>query len=190
MRPGLNFAAAGFEANGRFIMNADRNHVLLPPVRFGKWFASGLMWLRKNVSGQTPPRVVFDEIDLPVPDAASLRFFRYNRFCRCVKEVTDEIPSLYGEWKRRLREMPLSVTLKHKGGMLSWVLGPYRGGKYSIIGYGDSGAKSEIPSAGIRRVDLKGPMLFRIRYDSPDGWITYSPLFQFDGQQLIKKQGN
>lgn len=189
-RPGLEVAAAGFAAHGRFIMEADESEALLPSIRFGNWFATGLLWLRKNVLGEQPPIVVFDEIDLAKPNIHALRFFRYDATRGSLVDVTGLVPRIYEEWGGKVRDKPLSVTLNYKGGMLSWVLGPYVDGKYSIITYGDSGYKLGIPCSGIQRVELTKPLLFRVRYDAPEGWTTYSPMFEFDGQALIKKQGH
>lgn len=190
IRPGLEAAADGFAAHGRFIMDADEDQALLPSVRYGNWFATGLLWLRRNVLGEQPPRVVFDEIDLGKLDTDSLRFFRYDESRKCMQDVTGQISKIYTEWESKLREKPLSVKLDYTQGMLSWWLGPYREGSYSIITYGDSGYKLSLPSSGVQRFEISEPMLFRIRYDSPKGWTTYSPLLHFDGKELFMKQSN
>ena len=87
-----------------------------------------------------------------------------------------------------MRENPISVEFDYADGVVSWQLGPYEKGQYSIITYGDSGAKMIIPARGFRRKEIIDPLLFRVRYDSPEGWITYSPLMQFDGKTLTHKE--
>ncbi len=190
IRPGLEAAADGFAAHGRFIMEADEDQALLPSIRFGNWFATGLLWLRKNVLDEQPPRVVFDEIDLTEEDSNSLRFFRYDVTRRSVEDVTALFPHIHEKWKGKLRDRPLSVTINYTGGILSWKFGPYKGGEYSIIISGESGYKLRLPSSGMWRFEMAEPILFRVRYDSPEGWITYSPLLQFDGKVLINKNAS
>ena len=187
VRPNLKNAADGFAAHGRFIMEADENEVLLPSISFGNWYATGLLWLRKNALGERPPIVVFDEIDIARLDIVSLRFFRYDNSSRRMKDVTGQIPRAYEEWEGKLREKPVSITLDYTEGMLSWELGPYRKGEYSIITYGEFGSKLRIPYSGVQRVEMPDGMLFRVRYDSPEGWSTYSPLLDFDGKELVRK---
>jgi len=187
IRPGLEAAADGFAAHGRFIMEADEDQALLPSVRFGNWFATGLLWLRKNVLGEQPPRVVFDEIDLGKLNTDSLRFFRYDESRKCMQDVTGLLPHIYETWKGKQRDRPLSVGINYEGGILSWELGPYENGDYSIITYGESGYKLRFPSSGARRFEMTEPILFRVRYDSPDGWITYSPLLYFDGKAVTER---
>ncbi|MBL7177010.1 MAG: hypothetical protein ISS66_14395 [Desulfobacteraceae bacterium] len=187
IRPSLKNAADGFAAHGRFIMEADENEVLLPSIRFGNWYATGLLWLRKNVLGEQPPIIVFDEIDMGGQDPASLRFFRYDDSRRCMQDVTGQIRNSYEEWQRKLQKRPLSVQMNYTDGMLSWELGPYRKGEYSIITYGEFGSKLRIPYSGVQRIEMPNGMLFRVRFDSSEGWIVYSPLLHFDGKALIRK---
>jgi len=187
VRSGLEDTADGFAAHGRFIMQAGDNQVLLPSIRFGNWFATGLLWLRKNMFEEQPPIMVYDEIDMAELNKDSLRFFRYEESCRCLKDVTAQIPHIYKEWKENLREKPLSVKFDYADGMLYWQLGPYKKGKYSVITYGRSGSKLRLPLSGVQRTEISEPIFFRVRYDSPDGWTTYSPLLQFDGNKLIRK---
>jgi hypothetical protein len=186
IRPGLKSAADGFEAHGRFIMEAGADNVLLPSARFGNWFASGLIWLRKNMLEEQPPIVVYDEIDLGRLNKGSLRVFLYDDSSRSLKEVPGGMPGICSEWMEKLRKGPISVVFGYEKGVVSWVFGPYRKGQYSIITYGDSGTKMIIPPRGFRRKQIIDPLIFRVRYDSPEGWITYSPLMQFDRKGLTE----
>jgi len=187
IRPNLKNAADGFAAHGRFIMEADENEVLLPSINFGNWYATGLLWLRKNVLCEQPPIIVFDEIDIGSQDTGSLRFFRYDDSSRSLQDVTSQVPYFYEEWQRKLRKKSLSVQMNYTDGMLSWELGPYRKGRYSIITYGEFGSKLRIPYSGVQRVEMSDGMLFRVRYDSPEGWTAYSSLLDFDGKELVRK---
>lgn len=188
IRQGLRSVAEGFEAHGRFIMEADQDDVLLPSAQFGNWFTAGLSWLRKNMLDEQPPMVVYDEIDLARLNTDSWRIFRYDDRSRSLKEVPGGVPGICSEWKGKLRENPISVEFDYADGVVSWQLGPYEKGEYSIITYGDSGAKMIIPPRGFRRKEIIDPLLFRVRYDSPEGWITYSPLMQYDGKTLTHKE--
>ena len=188
IRQGLRSVAEGFEAHGRFIMEADQDHVLFPSVQFGNWFTAGLSWLRRNMLEEQPPMVVYDEIDLAGLNKDSLGVFLYDDSSRSLKEVPGGVPSICSEWEGKLRENPISVEFDYADGVVSWQLGPYEKGQYSIITYGDSGAKMIIPRYGFRRKEMIAPLLFRVRYDSPEGWISYTPLMQFDGKTLTHKE--
>lgn len=188
IRAGLRSVAEGFEAHGRFIMEADQDHVLLPSAQFGNWFTPGVSWLRKNMLDEQPPMVVYDEIDLAKLNTDSLRVFLYDDASRSLKEVPGGVTSICSEWKGKLRENPISVAFDYADGVVSWQFGPYKKGQYSIITYGEHGSKMMILPSGFRRKEIIDPLLFRVRYDSPEGWTTYSPLMQFDGKTLTHKE--
>ena len=184
IRAGLRSTAKGYEAHGRFIMEADQDHVLLPSAQFGNWFTAGLSWLRENMLEEQSPMVVYDEIDLAKLNPDSWRVFLYDYSSRSLKEVPGGVPGICSEWKGKLRENPISVEFGYADGVVSWQFGPYEKGQYSIITYRRSETKMIIPRSGFKRRKMSDPLLFRVRYDSPEGWITYSPLMQFDGKKL------
>ena len=68
--------------------------------------------------------------------------------------------------------------MTNEKGVTSWAFGPYLSGRYSIITYGENGSKVTLPRSGFRRRDMANPLVFRIRYDAPEGWIAYSEIFQ------------
>ena len=137
---------------------------------------------------EQPPMVVYDEIDLARLNTDSLWVFLYDDASRSLKEVPGGVTSICSEWKGKLRENPISVAFDYADGVVSWQLGPYEKGQYSIITYGEHGSKMMIPPSGFRRKEIIDPLLFRVRYDSPEGWTTYSPLMQFDGKTLTHKE--
>jgi hypothetical protein len=184
IRDGLRSEAQGFEAHGRFVMEASQDHVLLPSAQFGNWFTDGLAWLRKNVLEEQAPLIVYDEIDLARLKRNSLRVFVFDEASRRLKEVPGGVPAICSEWRRRLRDNPISVAFDYADGVVSWQLGPYEKGEYSIIAYRRPETKVVVPRIGFKRRAMSEPLLFRVRYDSPEDWTAYSPLMQFDGKRL------
>lgn len=188
-RSDLKTCADGYAAHGRFILRANERQALLPAAEFGHWYAHGLLWIRRNILLEKTPIMVFDEIDLAKVKTDTLQFFRYDSSCRYLRDVSEQISKIYAEWRAKLRDEPLSVMFSYEEGYLSWHLGPYKVGKYSLISYNDFGSKLYIPASGAIRCEIPEPLLFRIRYDSLKGWTTYSPLFQFDGKELLNIEG-
>jgi len=64
------------------------------------------------------------------------------------------------------------------GGAFYWTLGPYRDGKYIFV-LGDDIAYEVRPDAGFRAPDIP-ELTIRVRYESPAGWMTYSPDMRLD----------
>jgi hypothetical protein len=64
------------------------------------------------------------------------------------------------------------------GENLFWQLGPYREGRYRFV-LGDGGQAFEMPrNAGFQVGGRSALPPLRIGYESPTGWITYSPELQ------------
>jgi hypothetical protein len=79
----------------------------------------------------------------------------------------------------RVRAAALTLSFRHRGQTLSWAFGPHREGRWSMVMDGGRQAFA-VPRAdgfhlpGVRALPLQ------VRYDSPDGWRTYSPVLALD----------
>jgi hypothetical protein len=70
------------------------------------------------------------------------------------------------------RRAPLSARFVWRGRSLRWQLGPRHDGAYSVVR--DEGvARIKVPRQGGFRLG-GAPLRLRIRYDAPEGWVTYS----------------
>ncbi|HEX3125759.1 MAG TPA: hypothetical protein VH394_00360, partial [Thermoanaerobaculia bacterium] len=65
------------------------------------------------------------------------------------------------------------------GRTLHWTLGPYQNGRYFIV-LGDGIHSVEVPAVGGFQLKRIGIMILRLKYQSPQGWITYSPELAMD----------
>jgi hypothetical protein len=184
LRPGLESVCNAYEVHGRFILEQDSEQVLLPFSAYGNWFTAGLVWLRIHMLNERPPKVVYDEIDLGRLKGAVQNIFRFDPSAGDLQKVAGGIESICSNWSQKLRKRPISVRMDYEDGVVSWNFGPYISGRYSIITYGENGSKIRLPRSGFRRRDMAKPLVFRVRYDAPEGWIAYSDLFQFDGLTL------
>ena len=69
----------------------------------------------------------------------------------------------------------MSAGFHDSGGVLGWELGPYQEGTYSFL-IGDGAARFEMPRISRFQTQHSAPfLLLRVKYESPDGWVTYSP---------------
>lgn len=111
---------------------------------------------------------------------------RVLAFDPVVRQVRAMVPAEIATLCAAIRAAPLSVTLGGEGDKVFWQLGPYELGRYNFV-LGDGQQGLEIPrDAGFRRAWV-GSVSMRVRYDSPEGWSTYSPDFTVDlthGQTL------
>ena len=104
------------------------------------------------------------------------RVWGYDQGMRRVVDITARIPALRDQLCSSIRwDAPLSTRFHDSGGALYWDLGPYPKGKYSFL-MGDGAATFEMPRNAAFQMQERAPfLLLRVKYESPEGWVTYSP---------------
>ncbi len=127
------------------------------------------------------PEVVLDEIELQGRDLAGRRVLAFDREAGAMRDVGGDLPALLEAWERRVEERPLAVRLAADGGWIHLELGPYTEGRYLLLEPTRFGRHRTAPQR-TSRVRVTEPIEFRVRYDDPGGWITYSPPLRFGGQ--------
>ena len=99
---------------------------------------------------------------------------------RAVVDVTSSTPSLRHRHCDSIRnEAPLTIEMHAAGRTLHWTLGPYSNGQYSFV-LGDGIQAVEVPPVGGFQLKRAGALVLRLKYDSPQGWTTYSPELAMD----------
>lgn len=165
-------------AEGNFILLKGTGKDLLrrqlrEPIDF-----SGLNWLRSHYYQSGEGASGFsDDIYLCENPIVGKTIWSYSVASEDVVDITSSAVSTKEDFCKRIRaDAPLQVrgAFSKAGHFFSWHFGPYEKGSYSII-LDEAVEKYELPSAGEIRLSLSRDLLFRVRYDSPDGWITYSP---------------
>lgn len=122
----------------------------------------------------------YDDIYLCTHNLRGRHFYEYHEGMKQLVEVTARIPDLAsaycGSWRD---DVPLRAEFHQRNGTLLWRLGPYNTGRYSIIfNNGTDVLEAERDDSA----PLLNPseVTLRIRYDSPEGWKTYSPEIVLD----------
>ena len=175
-----------YRVTGEFSLGSGGERVAMATDSLNTiWFFDSLHWLEAERTGEpiAGPRIVFDEIELELmPDGAIPEVWEYDPTCSCMVERTRELPARMDAWRDRLREVPLSVVLGYRDGEWSWRLGAERGsvqeGRFTIVAPEWIGARS-LPPSGSYRLRLE-EFEFRVRFDSPEGWVAYTPVLRFD----------
>jgi hypothetical protein len=154
--------------------------VASPVLAGGLGYARDLVSIREMVGRPLPAgfRIVVDEIELEQAMPQTAGVWAYAEACRCVQEISPQLSNLLAAWRTRRRARPLSIAVTATDGVISWHFGPYEQGTYTLVN-GDWLGKLALPARGRWRLALPGVASFYLRYDSPDGWITYSPRLTF-----------
>lgn len=75
-------------------------------------------------------------------------------------------------------DAPLTTDFHYGDGAVSWKLGPYRDGTYSLV-IANGIQAFDVPPEDSFKIALPAISL-RVRYQSPQGWVTYSPEIALD----------
>lgn len=122
----------------------------------------------------------YDDLYLCGDSVAGKRIYEYLPAKREVAEVTARIPDYARAYCASIREKaPMRVEFHHRGETLSWRFGPHRDGHWSVVVAGGLMAYPVRPEDGFRLGGVPGLSL-RVRYEAPDGWVTYSPEMALD----------
>ncbi len=153
-----------------------------PPATMGE-----LVWFRKDILKRSGPGGAwfYDDYYLCVhPDPGKVR--GWDPIERKVIDQTSEIPALRRRHCGAIRgDAPLSLAMEATGRTLRWTLGPYPDGRYSFV-FGDGVQAFEMPVTGGFQLRQTGRMSLRLKYESPQGWATYSPELAMDFSRETK----
>lgn len=164
----------------RAYMTLDSSSVLrrpaIPPSSMPE-----LQWLKEEHLRR--PRGAgwfYDDLYLCSSALTGKRIYEYLPARREVAEVTARIPDLARAYCSSIRETaPMRVEFRHRGETLKWRFSPYRDGRWSVVIAGGLMAYEVRPEDGFRLTGVPG-LVLRVRYESPEGWVTYSPEITLD----------
>ncbi len=163
------------EVEGRFVLEEKecsgwiRNPVEAP------WFYEGLGWFRMELFHLDPgPRPFWDPIALR--DSPKEDVWEYDPRKRRMRRVG----SAGSEWKgyeSKVRwKAPFHVFVRYTEPVIQWRFGPYMEGGYAFLFEGPYRVCYPVASQGRAPVRFTTAKRFRVRYESPEGWVTYSPV--------------
>ncbi|HYO15969.1 MAG TPA: hypothetical protein VE685_22440 [Thermoanaerobaculia bacterium] len=108
------------------------------------------------------------------------RVWGWNPAARRVEDVSATLPALRRSYCPNIRRRaPLSVTFESRGPALFWELGPYREGSWAFV-FEEGASRVPVPAQAGYQVGEGAKLSFRVRYESPEGWVTYSPVLALD----------
>jgi len=148
----------------------------IPPAALNE-----LNWLKQEQEQRPSTNGWFyDDLFLCEGGGDGKRVWQYDSNARQVIEVTQRLPDLKAAYCGTIRpDSRLSTEFHFRGGTLSWNFGPYGDGSWRVL-FGEGAQAFDVPREGAFRLgDISG-MAVRIRYSSPAGWVTYSPVLMLD----------
>jgi hypothetical protein len=167
-------------AENRFFLTLGPGDLLRhpagPPAALGE-----LKWLKEEHLGLARGAGWFsDDLYLCARNAGGGRVWSWNPAVRRVEDVSASIPVLRRSYCQGIRwKAPLSASFDPKGSAVFWELGPYERGSWAFV-FGEGVSRVPVPARAGYQVVEGAKMSFRVRYESPEGWVTYSPELAMD----------
>ncbi len=101
--------------------------------------------------------------------------WEYDPASRRVREVTAGVVARRREFCPSIAwRAPLEAEVRRRGAGVFWTLGPYPRGEYAFV-FGDGRQRYDVPRTGGFQLPAARKLSLRVRYRSPEGWVTYSP---------------
>ncbi len=167
---------AEFDVQGRFLWSSSGQETiwLSPRLSRNYWYVHELFQMKKEESPDfMAGPACLDESDLlPILEERA-PLWVYDPAAGAMKRGEEEARLKYADWKSRLEDRRLSLNLRFDAseGWIEWEAGPYREGRYLFL---TGRGFWELPPRGRLRNRSPDDFDVRLRYDSPQGWITYS----------------
>ena len=140
-----------------------------------------LRWLKEEHLQQ--PRGAgwfYDDLYLCSAALTGKRVYEYVPTRREVAEVTARMPDLARAYCSSIRDNePMSVEFHHRSETLHWRFGPQTDGRWSVVVADGMMAYDVRQEDGFRLNGVPG-LVLRVRYESPNGWVSYSPEIALD----------
>lgn len=172
--------ALRMSAEGRAFMTLDSTSLLrrpaIPPSSMPE-----LRWLKEeHLQRARGAGWFYDDLYLCSSALTGKRIYEYVPARREVAEVTARIPDLARAYCSSIRETaPMRIEFHHRRDVLHWRFGPYPDGRWSVVLAGGMQAYEVPAEDGFHMAGLPG-LALRVRYQSPEGWVTYSPELALD----------
>jgi hypothetical protein len=163
-----------------FFHESAPGDVLRLPAEDGNFYM-WLGWLRTEaLHGGRPGRAVLDDLYFCSDGAAATHVFGFSQRSSRVEGLAGGAWAVCEAYSRRIHESaPLSVRIAGERGIFVWEFGPWAAGGWAIL-IGDDLIRYDLPRAGRHKpVFLPNDTTLVLRYESPEGWLAFSPPLPF-----------
>lgn len=171
-----------------FLGRGSNGDLLLNPASPG-WYFEGLTWLRTQVLHLPEgPKLNTDTRLLCLENQLYAQYERIWYFDPAKRVMISEHITEYldGFCTKELlslikNDAHISVAIEYHNAEIFWEFGSYKDGTYVLLFGNAADNLYPLPVKGSRYVTLKDSSInFRLRYSSPEGWVTYSPLLTLE----------
>jgi len=162
------------EAENRGLLALGPGDLLRHPAEYAAALDQ-LRWLEARLGMPRAAGWFADDLFLCTGGADGRRVWGYEPSAGGLVEVTGRVPGLRRSYCGSLRrDVPLAARFRRTEDALWWELGPASDGEWAfVIGGGERSIA--VPASGGYRMEGAAPLRLRVRYQAPEGWVTFSP---------------
>lgn len=181
-RPHLRRHLAKARCEGQYVFFGENPMDYIKDPIQPPWFFHSLGWIRVQVEGRPPgPKALYDPVILL--NRENYRVLTYHWASGSLVLVKD-FDRQMDRFKASIRgDAPLSFKLIYEEPLIRWDFGPWKEGRYTVIFEGDYQVIHPLIRKGFHPLKIAEPWTLRLKYSSPEGWVTYSPIFHFQEEQ-------
>lgn len=122
----------------------------------------------------------YDDLYLCSAHLSGRRVYEYHPDRREVIEVTSRIPDFARAYCSSIRDkVPLRAEFNYRKETLFWRFGPYEEGQWRVV-LADGLQAFDVPRDDAFSLPGVPGLALRVRYQSPQGWVTYTPELVLD----------
>jgi hypothetical protein len=161
-----------------FFETSEPGDVVRAPVERGNFY-SKLAEIRTRVFGRHPAgHAVYDDLFFCRHAGETLRVFGWDDAAGVLGRLGS--PSvLCAAYSPAIRDAaPLALVMIRENGVLSWTFGPYVEGRWAVL-LGEGLVPYDVPREGRILPFLPDDLVVTLRYESAEGWRTFSPALPF-----------
>ena len=187
--------ARQMSAESEFILQFGSRDVLRHPITPPAALAETAR-LRMETQRTSAPLWFSDDLYTCLQSLEGKRVWSYEAQAKEFRDVSNMVTSSASQFCSSLKNhQPLSANLSYaqQERALYWSLGPYDSGKYGFL-LADGVQYYEMPRQDGFRLESAPGIALRVKYSSPEGWVTYSPelVMDFSRQRTLtwKREGS
>jgi hypothetical protein len=122
----------------------------------------------------------YDDYFLCAHGIEGKRVWEFDPKILSVVEITPRLAAIAQTHCRNIRaDAPLDVAFHYERPALHWDFGPYAAGRYHVL-VADGWETFDVPRREALYIPGVTALSVRVRYDAPQGWVTYSPAMVLD----------
>jgi hypothetical protein len=171
--------AERMSAEARFVLTAPPGATLrlprTPPAAMGE-----LQFLRAAEGSAPGLQWFYDDLYLCAGRHRGRQLYEYSAARHAMVDVTRNAEGIARRYCATVRDdVPLQADFEFENGTLHWTFGPYQRGTWHVV-FGEGVQAFTVPRRDAYILGDMPGIALRVRYDAPEGWVTYSPEIALD----------